>query len=105
MTDLREQARAAYDRNLAQKNLTERMSARMILAHAGGLWRCDQEFLGILNCFLHDDEVVLLDSQGIPRKVQPLDLFTAVKMRHQEIMNEWLVAYAELAKVRTAKDV
>jgi hypothetical protein len=105
MNEIREQARAAYDRNLAQKNLTERISARMILAHAGGLWRCDQEFISILNCFLHDDEAVLLDSQGIPRKIQPLELFTAVKMRHQEIMNEWLVAYAELARIRTAKDV
>ena len=105
MTEIRAQARAAYDRNIAQKNLTERMSARMILAHAGGLWRCDQEFLSILNCYLHDDEVVLLDSQGVPRKIQPLELFNAAKMRNQEILNEWFVAYAELAKVRTAKDV
>lgn len=105
MTEIRDQARAAYDRNLAQKNLAERMGARMILAHAGGLWRCDQQFLATLNCYLHDDEIVLLDDQGIPRKVQPLELFTAAKMRNQEIMNEWLVVYAELARTRTAKDV
>lgn len=105
MNEIREQARVAYDRNLAQKNLNERMSERMILAHAGGLWRCDHELLATLHCYLDHDEVVLLDSQDIPRKVQPLDLFNAVRIRHQELMNEWLVAYAELARTRTAKDV
>ena len=105
MNEIREQARAAYDRNLAQKNLNERMSARMTLAHANGLWRCDQDLLAILHCYSDQDEIVLLDSQDIPRKVQPLELFKAVKSRHQELMNEWLVAYAELARTRTAKDV
>jgi len=105
MNEIREQARVAYDRTLAQKNLAQRMAARMILAHAGGLWRCDQEFLAVLSCYLHDDEIVLLDSQGIPRKVQPLELFKAAKARNQEMLNEWLVAYAELARTRTAKDV
>ena len=105
MTEIREQARAAYDRNLAQKNLSERMSTRMILAHAGGLWRCDQGFLAVLNCYLDLEEVVLLDDQGIPRKVNPTELFAAAKGRNQEILNEWLVAYADLARTRTAKDV
>ena len=105
MNEIREQARAAYDRNLAQKNLAERMSARMILAHAGGLWRCDQGFLAVLNCYLDLEEVVLLDEQGIPRKVNPTKLFAAAKSRNQEILNEWLASYADLARTRTAKDV
>lgn len=105
MDDIREQARLAYDRSLARKNLEERMDARMLLAYAGGLWRCDQAFLATLNCYLHDDEAVLLDSQGIPRKIQPLDLYNAAKMRNQEILNEWLIEYSDLAKVRTGKDV
>jgi hypothetical protein len=105
MTELREQARAAYDRNLAQNNLAARMAARMILAHDGGLWRCDQDLIAMLHCYSDHDEIALLDSQGIPRRIKPKDLLASVKARHQEILNEWAVAYAELAKVRTAKDV
>ena len=105
MTELREQARAAYNRSLAQKNLLETMSARMVLAHAGGLWLCDQSFIAMLHCYQDQSEIVLLDSQNIPRKIDPSELLEKARYRHQEVMNAWLVAYAELAKVRTAKDV
>ena len=105
MTELRQQARAAYDRTLAQKNLRERMSARMILAHAGGLWICDQSLIAILYCYQDENDVVLLDSQDIPRRIDPKELLKLIKQRHQETMNAWMVDYAELAKIRTAKDV
>lgn len=104
MNDIREQARLAYDRNLAQKNLRERMSARMILAYAGGLWVCDQTLLSLLNCYQEEAEIVILDSQEIPRKVNVSEFLLLVKQRHQECLNEWLIEYQNLSKVRTAKD-
>ena len=104
MDDLRQRARAAYDRALAQKNLKERMSSRMTLAHAGGLWICDPTLIATLESYMHETEIVLLDSQDIPRKIKVDELQYLVKQRHQEIMNEWLMEYAELSKIRTAKD-
>ena len=52
-----------------------------------------------------ENDVVLLDSQDIPRRIDPKELSKLVKQRHQETMNAWMVDYAELAKIRTAKDV
>ena len=77
----------------------------MVIAHAGGLWVCDQTLIAMLHCYQDQSEITLLDSQNIPRKIDPGLLIIKVKQRHQEIMNAWLIAYAELAKVRTAKDV
>lgn len=105
MDDLRQQAQLAYDRALAQKNLREKMDARMLLAHDGGLWRCDSQLITLLACYANQSEIVLLDSQDIPRKIKPAMLLDLVKQRHQEIMNEWHVSYAQLARIRTAKDV
>ena len=104
MDEIRERARLAYDRALAKKNLDERMSARMMLAHAGGLWRCDQSLMSLLMAYADQTSIVILDDQSIPRSIDPRELLSAVKQRHQEIMNEWLIAYADLAKIRTAKD-
>lgn len=104
MTDIREQARLAYDRTLAQKNLRERMSSRMILAHAGGLWNCDQNLITMLTCYQNEESVVLLDIHDIPRKLIPSELLSAVKQRHQECLNEWLIEYHNLSRIRTVKD-
>lgn len=105
MTELREQAKLAYDRALAQKNLKESMSARMLLSHAGGLWTCDQSLIALLQCYQDETEIALLDANDIPRKINVAELLFKVKQRHQEIMNEWLTAYAALARIRTGKDV
>ena len=105
MSEIRERARLAYDRTLAQKNLRERMAARMVLAHAGGLWNCDAQLLSILSSYIDHDEIALLDANDIPRKINPKSMICLVQQRHQEIMNEWLVEYAKLSSIRTAKDV
>lgn len=105
MSELRERAKLAYDRTLAQKNLLERMSARMVLAHAGGLWNCDTVLIATLASYADQEEIALLDSHNIPKKINVKELLGLVKQRHQEIMNEWLIEHAKLANIRTAKDV
>lgn len=105
MDDLRTQAQLAYDRALAQKNLQERMQARMILAHEGGLWNCDQSLISLLSCYQDADEIFLLDANQIPRKIKTKELLLLIKQRHQEVLNEWAVEYSKLATIRTAKNV
>lgn len=105
MTDLKQRANLAYDRALAQKNLHERMSTRMFVTHAGGMWQCDTTLISALYCYQDCAEIVLLDCHQIPRKIVPSELLQLVKARHQEMMNEYMVEYARLALVRTAKSV
>lgn len=104
-TEIRDQAKLSYDRALAKKNLHEAMSARLLLGHAGGLWRCNQDLICLLESYKSEESISILDCQDVPRLINPLQLLVLVKQRHQEVMNDWLVAYNDLAKVRTAKHV
>lgn len=105
MEDIKTKAKISYDRALARKNLNQSISARMLLAHAGGLWRCDPLLIALLESYKDHSEIVIADSQDIPHKVDPSLLLGLVKQRHQEVMNDWFVAYAALAKIRSADNV
>lgn len=104
-TEIRDKAAASYDRALAKKNLHEAMSARLLLGHAGGLWRCDHNLISLLESYKSEPTIALLDCQDVPHVVDPAQLLPLVKQRHQEIMNDWLIAYNDLAKIRTARHV
>jgi hypothetical protein len=103
--DIHELAKKSYDRALAQKNLEEKQLSRMTLAHANGIWICNSELICLLQSYKHEKEVILLDSNKIPRKVEPSSFLELVQARHQEILNDWLNDYAALIKIRTVNHV
>lgn len=105
MDDIRQEAKLAYNRALARKNLHERMEARLLLAHNGGLFRCDTQLIALLHCYADESEIVVLDSQGTPFKIVPKSLLIEAKRRHQECMNEWHLAHVEFSRIRSVKDV
>lgn len=105
MADIKELAKLSYDRVLAQKNLEEKQLARLLLAHAGGLWKVDPTLINLLSCYQEQIEIVLLDSNNIPRKIDPSELLKLAKQRHQEVLNDWLIEYSKLAKIRTVNHV
>lgn len=105
MESIREQARLAHDHQLAKINLKQSMSARMLLAYDGGLYECNGTLISLLQCYHDQDSIAILDSQDVPRKVDPKALLAAVKARHQEIMNAWVMSYSKLSRIRTAQDV
>jgi hypothetical protein len=100
--DIREAAKASYDRALGFKNLKERMLGRLTFTHEGGLWVADEKLICLLGTFKLRiiDEVVILDSNSIPRRVSPIKMLEVAIARNQEVLNEWHVAYEELKKVR-----
>lgn len=98
-------ANLSYDRDLAKKNLKEKQQGRLLLAHEGGLWLCDNNLICLLLSYKHLDQIVLLDSNDIPRKVEPNKLLELVQLRHQEVLNDWLIEYQNLSKIRTVKNV
>ena len=103
--DIQELSKKSYDRVLAQKNLEEKQMGRLLLPFANGLWICDTNLITLLHTYKDDDSVVLLDSYKIPRRVNPNELLSLVKKRHQEVMNDWLIEYNKLSQIRTAKHV
>ena len=85
-------ARARFDHVAARRVLKEKYEARMIFAHAGGMWRAGPELINIL-ATVPPGDAVLLDLYENPVQVRPEELRGLAMLRWQEQMNAWLVEY------------
>ena len=92
-------ARARFDHAAARRVLKEKYEAKMLFAHAGGMWRAGPELLNIL-ATVPPGDAVLLDLYETPVQVRPEELRGMVMMRWQEQMNAWLVEHEKLTKKR-----
>jgi hypothetical protein len=91
--------RARFDHVAARRLLKEKYQARMVFAHAGGMWCAGPELLNIL-ATVPPGDAVLLDLYETPVQVRPEELRGIAMARWQEQMNAWLVEYEELNKQR-----
>jgi hypothetical protein len=92
-------SRARFDHAAARRILKEKYEARMLFAHAGGMWRAGPELLNIL-ATVPPGDAVLLDLYETPVQVRPEELRGLAMQRWQEQMNAWLVEHEELNKKR-----
>lgn len=92
-------ARARFDHVAAKRVLKEKYQARMLFAHAGGMWQAGPELLNIL-ATVPPGDAVLLDLYENPVQVRPEELRGIAMQRWQEQMNAWLVEHDELSKQR-----
>lgn len=95
-----EHSRARFEHAAAKRLLKEKYEAKLIFAHAGGMWRAGPELLTLLAACPVEDEVVILDLYETPIRVHPLDLQHLAHERWQEQMNAWHVEFNELNKNR-----
>jgi hypothetical protein len=79
--------------------LKEKYQARMMFAHAGGMWFAGPELLNTLMC-CPGTESVILDLYDNPIKIITTELFNLAQQRWQEQMTAWLIEYEELSKKR-----
>jgi hypothetical protein len=93
-------ARARFDHEAARRVLKEKYQAKMIFAHAGGMWCAGPELLTLLHVCHETTPVVLLDLYKTPVKVIPHELFEKASQIWQEQMTAWLVEHEELSKQR-----
>ena len=93
-------ARARFDHAAARRVLKEKYEARMVFAHAGGMWRAGPELLTVLLACAQDKDVVILDLYETPVQIVVTDLFALAHERWQEQMNAWQVEWQELNKRR-----
>jgi hypothetical protein len=98
--DLITYARSRFSHESAKKLLKEKYQAKMLFAHAGGMWCAGPELLGVLNCCTMDKLVVLLDLYHNPVQINTKTLWNLASQRWQENMNAWLVEYEELGQKR-----
>lgn len=93
-------SRARFDHEVSRRTLREKYQAKMIFAHAGGMWQAGPELLMVLNCVAQNADVVLLDLYQTPVKVAVSELQKLAAQRWQEQMNAWLVEHEELNQRR-----
>ena len=97
--DLISHSRARFDHVAAKRILQEKYEARMIFAHAGGMWRAGPELQTmLLTC--PDTQAVILDLYDTPVQVNTQELLAQSQQRWQEQMNAWLVEYEQLNQNR-----
>ena len=92
-------ARARFDHVAAKRVLKEKYQARMLFAHAGGMWKAGPELINIL-ATVPPGDAVLLDLYETPVQVRPEELRGLAMQRWQEQMNAWLAEHTKLSKKR-----
>jgi len=93
-------SRARFDHAAAARVLREKYEAKMLFAHAGGMWRAGPELLATLKFCVMDRDVVLLDMYHNPIKINTKELWNLAVERWQEQMNAWHTEHQELTKQR-----
>lgn len=97
--NLVKQARSRFDHAAANRVLKEKYEARMLFAHAGGMFKSTPETITFLSLYNNED-IVMVDLYHNPVKVNAADLKDEMQKRWHEQMNAWLVEWSELQKQR-----
>ena len=92
-------ARARFDHVAARRVLKEKYQAKMLFAHAGGMWRASPELL-VLLATVPPGDAVILDLYETPVQVNPEQLRLMAMQRWQEQMTAWLIEHEQLNKQR-----
>ncbi len=97
--DLIAHARSRFNHESARRLLKEKYEARMLFAHAGGMWRAGPELV-VLLATVPPSNAVILDLYENPIQINPEQLRGLAMQRWQEQMNAWLVEHEESNKKR-----
>ena len=91
--------RTRFDHESQRRILREKYQARMLFAHAGGMWCAGPELqTTLLTC--PDTEAVVLDLYENPIKITVTELMTLSQQRWQEQMTAWHLEWEMLRKKR-----
>ena len=97
--ELIKHSRARFDHAAARRVIKEKYEARMLFAHAGGMWRAGPELqTTLLTCL--DSEAVILDLYENPVRISTQELLSLSQQRWQEQMNAWLAEHQQLNQQR-----
>lgn len=98
--ELYEHGRARFEHAAARRLLREKYQAKLIFAHAGGMWQAGPELLTLLQAIPVEDDVVILDLYHNPVRVRASEMKHLVFERWQEQMTGWLIEHEEIAAKR-----
>ena len=91
--------RARFEHAAARRLLQERYQAKMLFAHAGGMWQAGPDLLTLLPV-CGDTEAVILDLYHTPVRVTVAELRDIAQQRWQEQMTAWLLEHQAHSQLR-----
>lgn len=94
-----QRVRARFEYSVARQVMREKYQAKMLFAHAGGMWRAGPDLICLLQS-CPDESSVIEDLYGNPVLVDVSDMLMLAQQRWQEQMNQWLIEYQELSRQR-----
>jgi hypothetical protein len=93
------EAKIRFEHAAAKKLLKEKYEAKMVFAHAGGMWRAGPELqTTLLTC--PDSTAVILDLYENPVRIDTKELLAMSQQRWQEQMTAWLLEHQQQTKHR-----
>lgn len=97
--ELYQHGRARFEHAAARRLLKEKYQARMLFAHAGGMWQAGPALqTTLLTC--PDAEAVILDLYENPIKIDVQELLSLSQQRWQEQMTAWLIEHEAVSSKR-----
>lgn len=93
-------ARARFEHAAARRTLKEKYQAKMVFAHAGGMWRAGPELNAMIFTCGRIGETVLPDLYDNPIKIDTQELMALSQERWNEQMTAWHIEHEELSKQR-----
>lgn len=98
--ELYEHGLARFEHASARRVLREKYQAKMVFAHAGGMWQAGPELLTLLAAMVMEDDVVIMDLYQNPVRVRASELRYLAFARWQEQMTAWLIEHEEINRKR-----
>jgi len=97
--DLYQHSRARFDHAAARRLLKEKYQAKLLFAHANGMWQAGPELQSLLlTC--PGSTAVILDLYETPVRIDVAELMTMSQQRWQEQMTAWLIEHEKISQQR-----
>ena len=94
---------------LEKKRLKEKLKSDLTIAHNGGIFNIDRNFLGFLSFISEDNDsgsAVVLDDRQVPILIDDITKFrTDAVRKYFQLTNQYYLDFEALKKKRTVKDL
>ena len=97
--ELYEHGRARFEHAAARRLLREKYQAKLIFAHAGGMWQAGPQLISVLQA-CRCEEAVIEDLYATPVEIKVADLLALTHARWQEQMTAWLIEHRAINNQR-----
>ena len=93
---------------IEKKRLKEKLKVDLTIAHNGGIFYINRNFIGVLNSLneFETETAVLLDDREVPILIEDFAQFRkTVLEKYFQVINQYYLDYEAIKRKRTVKDL